>query len=53
MSKKIINIQEQIEELKEYLNSDNCRSCEDTAIKLEKHIQELKILLDQNKTTDA
>jgi hypothetical protein len=53
MSKKIINIKEQIEELKEYLNSNNCKTCEDTAIKLEQYMEELKILLDQNKTTDA
>lgn len=53
MSEKIIQIKDQIEELKEYLNSDHCRSCEDTAIKLEKYIQELKILLDQSKTADA
>lgn len=47
MSDKIIHIKEQIEELKEYLNSDICRSCEDVAKKLEGYILELKNLLNQ------
>lgn len=47
---KIIHIKEQIDDLKEYLHSDVCRSCLDIALKLEGYIQELSVLLNQNDT---
>lgn len=46
MSESIESIKEQIAELKEYLNSDICRSCGEVAIKLERYIEQLKSLLD-------
>jgi len=47
---KIIYIKEQIDDLKEYLHSDVCRSCGEIALKLEGYIKELSILLNQNDT---
>lgn len=47
---KIIHIQEQIDDLKEYLHSDVCRSCSEIALKLEGYIKELSSLLNQNDT---
>jgi hypothetical protein len=43
---QISYIKEQIAELKEYLNTDICKSCGDVAIKLEGYIKELQELLD-------
>lgn len=47
---KIIHIKEQIDDLKEYLHSDICRSCGEIALKLEEYIKELSSLLSQNDT---
>ena len=47
---KIIHIQEQIDDLKEYLHSDVCRSCGEIALKLEGYIKELSSLLNQHDT---
>lgn len=47
---KIIQIKEQIDDLKEYLHSDICRSCGEIALKLEGYIQELTSLLNKNDT---
>jgi hypothetical protein len=43
---QISYIKEQIAELKEYLNTDICKSCGEVALKLEKYIAELQELMD-------
>ena len=48
MSESIESIKEQIADLKEYLNSDICRSCGEVAIKLEGYIEQLKTLLNNS-----
>jgi hypothetical protein len=47
MSKEIESLKEQIHELKEYLDSDICRSCGEISLKLDEYIQQLKLLMDQ------
>ena len=47
---QITYIKEQIDDLKEYLHSDVCRSCGEIALKLEGYIEELSRLLNQHDT---
>ena len=44
---KILAIQENISNIKEYINSDMCLSCKEAAYKLEQYVQELIQLLNQ------
>lgn len=47
---QIVELQEKIHEIKEYLYSDMCRSCGEAAIKLEQHIKELANLISKHTT---
>jgi hypothetical protein len=49
-SLEIISIKTEIDNLKEYLASDLCKSCGDAAIKLEEYIDKLIIILNTDDT---
>jgi|688.fasta_scaffold649015_2 hypothetical protein len=42
---KILELNDKIQDITEYLQSDTCRSCGDAALQIEKHIKELSYLL--------
>lgn len=42
---KIIELKEKIHDLKEYLQSDICRSCGEIALQIEKYVEELSELV--------
>lgn len=48
---QILELQEKIHEIKEYLYSDICRNCGESAIKLEQYLKELANLISKH-TTD-
>jgi|688.fasta_scaffold315263_3 hypothetical protein len=47
---KIIDLKIKIDDLKEYLYSDTCRSCGEIALQLDQYIQELSTLLNIDDT---
>lgn len=49
---KITDLKDKIHDLTEYLHSDICKSCGEIALRLEKYIQELQTILDQNDTNN-
>jgi hypothetical protein len=42
---KILELNDKIQDITEYLQSDTCRSCGDAALQIEKYVKELSDLL--------